>query len=149
MRYGTAPDPSNAKTLADRHLLTAIQECKSFVQGWLSADDRDLLGLTALLKNKLTFILHEIADEKTVYTVFEVLNSRGIAVSWLDRLKSILMGKAFTLNDDVTRNTLIKDLHRIWGDIYSILGLRQRAQHGSASIRGHTLSASPAGQAIG
>lgn len=124
MRSGIAPDPSTAKTLADRHLLTAIQECKSFVQGW-AAEDRQLLDLAALIKNQLTFILHEIADEKTVYTVFEVLNSRGIAVSWLDRLKSILMGEAFKLADDVTRTRLIKDLHGIWRDIYKILGLRQ------------------------
>lgn len=125
MRSGAAPDPSTAKTLADRHLLTAIQECKRFVQDWSSTDDRDLLELAALIKNRLTFILHEIADEKTVYTVFEVLNSRGIEVSWLDRLKSILMGEAFNLEEDVTRKALIKDLYRIWGDIYSTLGLRQ------------------------
>lgn len=124
MRSGVGPDPSTAKTLADRNLLMAIQECKNFVQGWL-AEDRNLLDLAALIKNRLTFILHEIADEKTVYTVFEVLNSRGIEVSWLDRLKSILMGEAFNLQEDVTRSTLIDDLHRIWGDIYNILGLRQ------------------------
>ena len=124
MRSGAAPDPSTAETLADRHLLTAIQDCKNFVQAW-STDGRHLLDLAALIKNRLTFILHEIADEKTVYTVFEVLNSRGIAVSWLDRLKSILMGEAFSLEEDVTRKTLIDDLHTIWGDIYSILGLRQ------------------------
>ena len=124
MRSGAAPDPATAKTLADRHLLTAIQDCRSFVQAW-SADGRHLLDLAALIKNRLTFILHEIADEKTVYAVFEVLNSRGIAVSWLDRLKSILMGEAFNLEEDVTRTTLIDDLHRIWGHIYSILGLRQ------------------------
>ena len=125
MRSGAAPDPSTAKTLADRHLLTAIQECKRFVQDWSSTDDRDLLELAALIKNRLTFILHEIADEKTVYTVFEVLNSRGIEVSWLDRLKSILMGEAFNLEEKVTQKALIKDLYRIWGDIYSTLGLRQ------------------------
>ena len=124
MRHGAAPDPSTAKTLADRDLLTAIQESKNFVRGW-SAGNRDLLDLAALIKNRLTFILHEIADEKTVYTVFEVLNSRGIAVSWIDRLKSILMGEAFKLEEDVTRKTLIDDLHRIWGEIYSTLGLRQ------------------------
>ena len=124
MRSGAAPVPSTAETLADRHLLTAIQDCKSFVQTW-SATGRHLLDLAALIKNRLTFILHEIADEKTVYTVFEVLNSRGIAVSWLDRLKSILMGEAFSLEEDVTRKTLIDDLHRIWGEIYSTLGLRQ------------------------
>ena len=124
MLDGDAPDPSTAETLADRHLLTAIQECKSFVQDW-PEDNRDLLDLVALIQNRLTFILHEIADEKTVYTVFEVLNSRGIEVSWLDRLKSILMGEAFKLKEDVTRENLIKYLHRTWGNIYSILGLRQ------------------------
>ena len=35
------------------------------------------------------------------------------------------MGEAFNLEEDVTRTTLIDDLHRIWGHIYSILGLRQ------------------------
>ena len=124
MRSGAAPDPATAKTLADRHLLTAIQDCRRFVQAW-TVDGRHLLDLAALIKNRLTFILHEIANEKTVYTVFEVLNSRGIEVSWLDRLKSILMGEAFKLAEEVTRETLIGDLHRIWGDIYSILGLRE------------------------
>ena len=124
MRKGNAPEPSVAETIADRHLLAAIQECESFVKAW-PRDDRNLLDLLALVKNRLTFILHEIADEKTVYTVFEVLNSRGIAVSWLDRLKSILMGLAFKLEEGVTRKTLIDDLHTIWRDIYSTLGLRQ------------------------
>lgn len=124
MRKGDTPEPAMAETIADRHLLAAIQECGSFVEGW-PREERNLLDLLALVKNRLTFILHEIADEKTVYTVFEVLNSRGIAVSWLDRLKSILMGLAFKLEEDVTRKTLIDDLHTIWRDIYSTLGLRQ------------------------
>lgn len=124
IRSGAAPDPATAKTLADRHLSSAFQECMSFVQAWRD-DDRQLLDLAALVKNRLTFILHEISDEKTVYTVFEVLNSRGIAVSWLDRLKSILMGLAFKLEEGLTRDTLINDLHRTWRDIYSTLGLRQ------------------------
>lgn len=124
MRSGNAPEPSTAETLADRYLLLAIQECRSFVEDW-PGEDRHLLDLLALIKNRLTFILHEISDEKTVYTVFEVLNSRGIAVSWLDRLKSILMGLAFKLENGVSRDNLINDLHRIWRDIYSTLGLRQ------------------------
>ena len=124
LRSGDAPEPATAKTIADRHLLSSIEQCKSFVEDW-PGDDRNLLDLLDLVKNRLTFILHEIVDEKTVYTVFEVLNSRGIDVSWLDRLKSILMGLAFKLEDDVTTQTLIGDLRRIWRDIYSTLGLRQ------------------------
>ena len=124
MRTGAAPDPATAKTLADRHLLSAIHECREFVGTWASKNG-DLLELAALVKNRLTFILHEMSDEKTVYTVFEVLNSRGIEVSKIDTLKSILMGLAFRLKEGVTRDRLIKELHRIWRDIYSTLGLRQ------------------------
>jgi hypothetical protein len=80
--------------------------------------------LVSLLKNRLFFLLHEIDDEKAVYTVFEVLNSRGLDVSWLDRLKSILMGAAFELKKGNPRG-LTKELHTIWRDIYSVIGLRQ------------------------
>ena len=123
LRKGTAPSPDEAETIADRNLLSAINECVSFVYGWVEAD-RTLLDLATLIKNQLMFILHETSDEKTVYTVFEVLNSRGIPVARLDRLKSILMGLAFTLEEDVTRQRLTDDLHKIWRDIYSIIGLR-------------------------
>ena len=122
MRKGTTPKPSEAKTLADKALLSAIQDCKDFVEGWKG--NGDLIELAALIKNRLSFILHEISEEKTVYTVFEVLNSRGMAVAWLDRLKSILMGLAFSI-DRADREELIADLHRIWCDIYRTIGLRQ------------------------
>lgn len=122
LRRGTAPSPDKAKTLADRNLLSAILECKNFVNKWI--EEETLLDLAALIKNGLTFILHEVSEEKTVYTVFEVLNSRGIEVAWIDRLKSILMGMAFSLEDE-TRERLIEELHRIWREIYKVIGLRQ------------------------
>ena len=53
------------------------------------------MDLVILLKSKLYFILHVIDDEGSVYTVFEVLNSRGLEVDWLDKCKSMLMGIAF------------------------------------------------------
>ena len=83
-----------------------------------------LIELYACINNQLSFLLHEIPEEKTVYTVFEVLNSRGKAVSWLDRLKSSLMGSAFALETD-TRN-LISELHDIWRKIYTEIGLNER-----------------------
>ena len=122
MRKGTAPRPDNAKTLADRQLLSAIQECKEFVERWKNRNT--LIELAALIKNRLSFILHEIPDEKLVYTVFEVLNSRGMEVAWLDRLKSILMGLAFSI-EETNRDELVKHLHTIWRDIYANVGLRQ------------------------
>ena len=123
MREGTAPRPVKAETLADKELLSAIQDCRKFVKRWRREDS--LLDLTALIKNRLSFILHEIPDKKTVYTVFEVLNSRGMEVAWLDRLKSILMGEAFKIEKAKRGEELIQDLQTIWRDIYAKIGIRQ------------------------
>lgn len=123
LRTGKSSASSSAKTTSDREILAAIEDCRSFVDKW-KASGNDLISLGALLKNRLYFLLHEINEEKTVYTVFEVLNSRGLTVSWLDRLKSILMGVAFEL-PKINRDGLIKELHVKWRDIYSVIGLRQ------------------------
>ena len=123
LRNGTTAPPHSGRTIADRELLTAIEDCQNFVEKCIEKK-RNLVDLYACIKNRLSFILHEISDEKLVYTVFEVLNSRGMEVSWLDRLKSILMGKAFELKN-VSSDSLIKDLHTIWKDIYAQIGLHQ------------------------
>ena len=123
LRKGTSPASASATTLADREILRVIEDCQAFTTKWTDGGE-SLSSLAALLKNRLFFLLHEIEDERTVYTVFEVLNSRGLDVSWLDRLKSILMGKAFELKN-ANREGLVKDLHTVWRDIYSVIGLRQ------------------------
>ena len=123
IRKGASKSPSHAKTIADRELLTAMQECREFVARWHDAGS-NLSDLVTLLKNRLSFILYELSQEQEVYTVFEVLNSRGIEVSWLDRLKSILMGAAFELEAGNPKQ-LVHDLHVIWRDIYATVGLRQ------------------------
>ena len=119
LRTGATYSPSGAETLADRALLNAIRECKAFVDGW-----GDLIQLTSIVKNRLTFIFHEIDDEATVYSVFEVLNSRGLSVPWLDRLKSLLMGIAFEYGSG-NKAEIIGELHGIWEGIYKTIGLRQ------------------------
>ena len=81
LREGTFEPADTANMVADQELLKAIEDCQEFVSNW-TEDDRKLTALAALLKNRLSFLLHEITDEKTVYTVFEVLNSRGMEVSW-------------------------------------------------------------------
>ena len=123
LRTGTSPASASATTLADREILRAIEDCQAFTAKWTDGGE-SLSALAALLKNRLFFILHEIEDEQAVYTVFEVLNSRGLAVSWMDRLKSTLMGTAFELKN-VDLEGLVKDLHTVWRDIYSVIGLRQ------------------------
>ena len=123
LREGKAPSPDSGKTLADRELLKALKECQEFVAAWIE-EKRKLPDLYACVKNQLSFILHEISEERLVYTVFEVLNSRGMEVSWLDRLKSMLMGNAFELESG-DQQQLISNLHTIWRDIYAQIGLRQ------------------------
>jgi hypothetical protein len=123
LRGGKSVPPISAKTVADKEILAAIADCKSFTEQWKKRSG-DLMSLAALLKNRLFFLLHEIDDEKAVYTVFEVLNSRGLIVSWMDRLKSILMGTVFELKN-VNQAGIIAELHNIWRDIYSVIGLRQ------------------------
>lgn len=119
IRNGERAELSEAKTISDRELLSAISHCEQFVSEW-----EDLVELLRIVKNQLTFIFHEIDDEATVYTVFEVLNNRGLRVSWVDRLKSMLMAVAFkqgTGNVDEH----IDELHNIWGSIYETIGLNQ------------------------
>jgi len=122
LRTGNHLPPESANTLADRELLSAIEDCENFVADWQSAGNsvEDLVGL---LKNRLTFVFHEIGDEALVYTVFEVLNSRGLDVSWFDRLKSILMAQVFE-SESGNKNEIIDEVHQLWTDIYRCVGLR-------------------------
>jgi hypothetical protein len=144
LRLGTAAAPDVAATLADRALLSAIRECQGFVHGW-----SDLIQLTSIVKNRLTFIFHEIDDEATVYTVFEVLNSRGLSVPWVDRLKSVLMGIAFE-HDAGNKEETIQELHTIWQGVYTTIGLRQglstEALRFAATLRSGSQRSKPLGE---
>lgn len=123
LKKGTQPTPDTAATLADHEILSAIKDCTEYVKSWMNRG-HSLLALATLLKNRLYFLLHEVEDEKMVYTVFEVLNSRGLDVSWMDRLKSILMGNAFELKKANSQG-VIDELHNTWRFIYATIGLRQ------------------------
>ena len=120
LREGETPLFKEAQTLADRELVRAILECKSFVKKW-----GDPVELLRLLKNQLWFLFHETHDVKTVYTVFEVLNDRGLSVSWLAKLKSRLMEVVFESGQG-NNPERIEELHQIWGSFYGIVGLRER-----------------------
>ena len=69
-------------------------------------------------------IYHEIPDEATVYRVFEVLNSRGLDVKWIDKLKSQLMALLFEHLEGGVRVEAVREMQVIWQDIYRDLGLR-------------------------
>lgn len=122
LRTGNHPSSASAESLADRELLLAIEACEKFVIDWQS-DGNSLEDLVSLLKNRLTFVFHEIGDEAVVYTVFEVLNSRGLEVSWFDRLKSMLMAIVFEAETG-NKSEIIDEVHQLWTDIYGCVGLR-------------------------
>ena len=144
LRHGTCPAVSEARTVADRELLTAISECMEFVDRWA-----DRIELLRILKNQLTFIFHEIDNEFAVYTVFEVLNNRGLNVSWFDRLKSMLMSIAFEDNEG-NSSEHIDELHQIWGNIYETMGtdqgLSKECLTFGATLKSPTLISKPLGE---
>ena len=115
--------PGSVVTASDQNLLDAAQECEEFVAQWEEAGS--LVELLATIRNKLSMIYHEIAEESTVYRVFEVLNSRGLDVKWIDKTKSQLMASIFEYVEKGSRGDGLREMQTIWKDIYRILGLRQ------------------------
>jgi hypothetical protein len=111
-----------ATTEADRNLIDAANECETFVDEW--RESSNLVELVALLRNSLSAIYHELTDEAVVYRVFEVLNSRGLDVKWIDKLKSQLMALIFTHAESGARADGLVEMQSIWKSIYSTLGLR-------------------------
>ena len=123
LRHGTVPG-GQATTAADQNVADAISECEEFVKKWSSLG-RPLIQLFATIKNRLSVIFHEIEDEALVYTVFEVLNSRGLDVTWFDKLKSLLMAIVFEYGDQGSKKEIATELHSLWTDIYETIGLHQ------------------------
>ena len=143
LRKGTSPPVSDAQTLADRELLRAIHECKSFVQKW-----GDPVELLRLLKNQLYFIFHETHDHEVVYTVFEILNDRGLDVSWPVKLKSRLMEVVFEA-DQGNSSEHIEELHRIWGAFYGTVRLREGVDIEALTFAGTLRSRYKASKVLG
>ena len=139
LRCGNYPRSSSENTSADERLLDAMRECETFVTEWKN-DGSGLANLVGHVKNRLTFIFHEIDDEALVYTVFEVLNSRGLAVSWFDRLKSKLMAVVFEAQLG-NKNETIQEVHQLWSEIYRIIGphldLSAESLRFAATLRSH------------
>jgi len=117
IRQGTRPSPADLQLRSDNNLDRAIKECSQFVTRW--QNERDIESLLSLVLHRLGFIVHDTEDSRAVYTVFEVLNSRGLDVDWLDKSKSMLMGMAHELA--VSSAAAEAEIHRLqdtWGQIY-------------------------------
>jgi hypothetical protein len=118
---GKIPDKNNIKTTADKNISQAIKDCEKFV-----ADVAiETIPLLSLVKNNLYFVFQSLEDKGAVYTTFEVLNSRGLEVDWLDKCKSMLMGLLYeySSNKEVFEQHL-DSLHKYWSQIYREIGLQ-------------------------
>ncbi len=107
-------------TKADGNVVEAINDCERFVSDWAKLGL--LVELLATVRNRMSMILHEVADESVVYRVFEVLNSRGLDVKWVDKLKSQLMAAIYEHVPTSTREDGLAEMHVIWQSIYRTIG---------------------------
>lgn len=117
IREGIKPTVDEIRTHSDRTLAVAVLSCTKFLQKWNTT--RNTLELMRLILHRLGFVVYDTEDSRVVYTLFEVLNSRGLAVDWLDKTKSVLMGKAYELCESaLTQLAEIENLQKIWSKIY-------------------------------
>ena len=129
LETGLIPDSEKIKTFSSQHLIEAFKECEYFVKRWTNQYG-GLLSLLQLIKNRLGFIFYLLEDEGSAYTVFEVLNSRGLEVDWLDKCKTMLMGIAFeTAAQKPAREEYLDELHKLWSEIYRTIGMTKIQGH--------------------
>ena len=117
---GTIPEEMYLKTTAEINLYNAFNECEIFIDEWSKLFP--VIELRKIIKNRLDFIFYALEDEGAVYTVFEVLNSRGLEVDWLDKCKSMLMGIAYERFSKEISEEKIQELHQCWSSVYSTIG---------------------------
>jgi len=128
LKNGQKPEGESIKTTADKNISQAIKDCEKFVNAHSNS-----VTLLALVKNYLFFIFQSLEDKGAVYTIFEVLNSRGLDVDWLDKCKSLLMGLLYEYASSPENNDLfsqhLNELHGYWSDIYREIGLQNIPGH--------------------
>lgn len=127
LENGEIPKRKTAKTVTDRNMIDAFNECEEFVKKWKS--NLGLINLLSIVKNRMGFIFYVLKDSGSVYTVFEVLNSRGLLVDWLDKAKSMLMGIIYDKFPKHVAHEHIDHLHKTWTEIYRKIGLTDIPGH--------------------
>ncbi|CAH1058773.1 HNH endonuclease family protein [Paenibacillus pseudetheri] len=126
---GKIPVKTELKTQSEKKFCDLFHSCKKFINERKiesKNNDKWLIELLLVIKNRLGFIFYELEDEAIVYTVFEVLNSRGLEVNWLDKTKSVLMGIVYEKSvSNLSLKETISSLQNYWGKIYHVLGLKE------------------------
>jgi hypothetical protein len=146
LKEGIKPANDSIRTIADRNISQAIKDCEKFV-----ASHNDTVKILATIKNCLYFIFQSLEDKGAVYTIFEVLNSRGLDVDWLDKCKNLLMGLLYEYAGGTEDNSLfsqhLNELHGYWSDIYREIGLQNIPGHEiirfAATLKEESLASKP------
>lgn len=123
LKDGSIPNENDIKTIADENINQAIKDCEKFV----NSTSLDVIPLLSHVKNYLYFIFQSLEDKGAVYTIFEVLNSRGLEVDWLDKCKSMLLGLLYEYSlglDNTVFEQHLKSLHSYWSNVYTEIGLQ-------------------------
>ena len=118
LRYGKNELQTSNGTSAEKTMKDAILDCELFVEKYVS-NNKSLVELVSHINNRIWITYQELDEQSLVYSVFEVLNSRGLAVSWFDRLKVALMG---TIYDDGNSEIILNEVQKRWANIYKKLG---------------------------
>jgi len=116
------PNVDNLKTQAELNLYNAFHETEIFLKKWKSK--YSIIELFKLIQYRLGFLFYSLTDEGIVYSTFEVLNSRGLTVDWLDKTKSIIMGVIFEKFKPKIASEYYSESHKIWTQIYEIIGMK-------------------------
>ena len=111
-------------TASDANLVEAAVSCERFVAEWREIGT--LVELVFAIRHRLSMIYHELTDESAVYRIFEVLNSRGLDVRWVDKTKSQLMASIYEHVGESFREEGLHEMRTIWKDVYRKLGLDDR-----------------------
>jgi len=115
-----------AITTTEKNLVEAIKQANEFITRFTSTGN-SLTELYETIAYSLKFLLHTLNDIKSVYTTFELLNSRGKPVEILDKCKSILMGRVAEM--DSYENKL-EQLNTYWANIFLEIGtLKINTEH--------------------
>lgn len=140
LRQGHIGQLEGAVTLHQRELMHAFRECEKFVAEWANP-----VALLDLLKNSIKFVFFVLEDPGAVYTVFEVLNSRGLNVDWLDKMKSSLMGVAFQKKKKLPAGELT-NVEYEWTEIYRVLGRERVPDADVLTIAADLIAQKPPGK---
>ncbi len=121
IKQGKKSKRKDLETEADKRLSSAIEECIEFTEGWHESG-KDILDLLRIIQNRLGFVVYDTENAKLVYSLFEVLNSRGLEVDWLDKCKSMLMGAAHELaKSEPAARSATNALQSVWTKVYKKL----------------------------